>query len=99
MNSRTITNVTRHAIFDELIAKDFAWYGRLDETAFLNRIIDLASLPSTDVRSTYNTAEKDIWQHCTNNPGDWPDNNWVYHYSPLQLFACDDELFLKFLVE
>ena len=47
---QTVTPLTRRDIFDYLTMGTIAWHGRLDETAFLERIWDLGSLPSTDGR-------------------------------------------------
>ena len=71
------------------------WHGRLDETVFLNRLIDLSTLPSTDGR--FDDARGDIWQHRINN-SDW-DDDWVYDYAPLGLFTIGNDLFLKFLTD
>ena len=91
--SRAITEVTRRRILDELALSSMAWWGRLDEVAFLNRIFDLKSLPSTDHR--YSNAEGDIRQHRLNN-NDW-DDDWIFHDARLALDRGADEVLLRFL--
>jgi hypothetical protein len=60
--------------------------------AFLKRIWDLSSMPSTDDR--FRDATGDIWQHMVNN------SDWSYEHllqERLGLFSCDDKTFLRFL--
>jgi hypothetical protein len=90
-----ITNATRRDIADALIAGDIDWAGRLDESAFLSRLFDLASLPSTDRR--FPDAAGDIWQHRVNN-SDWQ-ADWVFYDSRFNLMGSEDEVFLRFLCE
>jgi hypothetical protein len=45
-----ITEVTRRAIFDAVLASRCDWSGRLNEQEFLNELFDLESLPSVDLR-------------------------------------------------
>jgi len=70
----TITQVTRRAIIDYLTL-GHQWSGALNEDDFLARLYDLDNMPSTDYRSEYDTAKKDIWKHRVLN-SDWPDD-WV----------------------
>lgn len=94
--SRTISEVTRRNILDELRARGTAWWGRLGETEFLSRIYDLDALPSEDSR--FDSARGDIWQHRVNNPDDWSDD-WVFGDSRFDLLRGPDETFLRFLCE
>lgn len=93
-----ITTVTRRHIADRLTVEKLWYHGRMNEADFLNRLYDLNSMPSTDYRSEYNTAYKDIRQHADMNPGDWqPD--WVFTDARFNLMHCDDESYLRFLTE
>ena len=91
----TISAKTQAAVLDELRAKETLWCGATNEVEFLNRIFDLASLPSFDSR--YETAEGDIWQHRINND-DWPPD-WIFGDSRFSLYTLDQETFLKFISE
>lgn len=91
----TIGSKTRAAILDELRARETIWFGGVNEVDFLNRIFDLASMPSSDSR--FETAEGDIWQHCISND-DWP-LDWIFGDSRFSLYELDQETFLKFIVE
>jgi len=101
--SRTISEVTRRNIFDELrVAIDcvlgpeyVVWHGRLDEIEFLKRIFDLDALPSKDPRMK--NAREDIWQHRYNN-NDWGDD-WVFFDERFNLLKGPDHIFLEFLCE
>lgn len=73
------------------------WSGRLPEDDFLGRIYDLKRMPSTDYRTEFNTAAKDIWKHRVMN-SDWPDD-WVFIDDRFDLLFGPDEPFLRFLVE
>lgn len=87
-----VTEITRAAILDQLLLAPRPFHGRMDLVAFLKRIWDLSSMPSTDVR--FNDAAGDIWQHMVNN------DDWTYEYllsGRLNLLACDDPTFLRFL--
>lgn len=90
-----ISQITRRDIIDAIIAEKINWAGRLEESEFLARIYDLASLPSTDHR--FDNAARDIWQHRINN-FDW-DDDWVFHDSRFNLLNGDDEMLLRFLCE
>ena len=60
--------------------------------AFLKRVWDLSSMPSTDDR--FQDAAGDIWQHMVNN------FDWSYDYllrDRLDLSQCDDKTFLRFI--
>jgi hypothetical protein len=92
----TITEVTRRAIVDYLSVGRH-WSGALPEDDFLGRLYDLKRMPSTDYRSEYDTAAKDIWKHCVMN-SDWPDD-WVFTDDRFDLLFGPDEPFLKFLAE
>ncbi len=87
-----ITEVTRRDIIDYLISREKPFSGRLGEVEFLERIWDLASMPSTDRR--FSDAHGDIWQHRINN-SDWDDHHLLCTY--LELLKCEDETFTKFL--
>jgi hypothetical protein len=93
-NENKITEITRRDIIDFLILRRMHFSGRLEITAFLNRIWDLSQMPSTDSR--FNTAEGDIWQHMVNN-NDWDDDYLLNTY--LELNTCEDKILLKFLEE
>lgn len=72
------------------------WAGALEDPQFLERIFDLASIPSTDSR--FQNAAGDIWQHRVSNPSDW-DDDWVFSDERFNLLRGDDESFLRFLCE
>jgi hypothetical protein len=91
----SIPRTVRKDIIDWLRVEGISWAGRLTDEAFLDRIVDLDTLPSTDPR--FKTARQDIWQHRVNNE-DW-ENDWVYGYAPLGLPKSPDDLFLGFLTE
>lgn len=90
-----ISELTRRDIVDAIIVENVRWWGRLDEIAFLSRIYDLQSIPSTDPR--FGDAARDIYQHRFNND-DW-ENDWVFHDDRFSLKNGDDEILLKFLCE
>lgn len=92
---RQISQVTRRDIFDYLRTESGAWWGRMDEIAFLSRLYDLEALPSTDSR--YKTASRDIFQHRVNNY-DWGDD-WVFHDPRFRLASGPDEVLLGFLAQ
>jgi hypothetical protein len=94
-NTNQISEVTRRDIFDFLSISNISIYGRLDEIDFLMRIFDLKNMPSTDGR--FSNAYGDIWQHRVNNY-DW-DNDWILSDLRLNLFRCDDNIFLNLLCE
>jgi hypothetical protein len=91
----TITAVTRRDIVDFLCREAIAWWGRLDEVEFLNRLWDVEEMPSTDSR--FPSAEGDIWQHRVSN-FDW-DDDWVYEDDRFGLMTGPDETFVAFLSE
>ena len=93
---QTVTPLTRRDIFDYLSIEPVSWHGRLEETAFLERIWNLSSLPSTDGR--FRDAAGDIWQHRVNNPWDWEDD-WVFTDARFDLMHGPDAKFLQFLCE
>lgn len=90
-----ISEITRRDIVDAIHVEKVIWCGRLEEPAFLSRLFDLSSLPSTDHR--FRDAADDIWQHRINNH-DW-DDDWVFYDSRFNLMNGDDETFLRFLCE
>ena len=90
-----ISSVTRRDIIDALGAENVAWNGRLEESEFLSRLFDLASLPSTDGR--FKDAAGDIWKHRVVN-SDW-NEDWVFYDHRFNLLNTDDEIFLRFLCE
>ena len=90
-----ITDITRRNLFDELATGGIRWNGRLDELEFLRPLFpDLDDLPSKDPR--FQTMVADVTKHCIEDPGDW-DRDWVFSDERLDLLACADEKFLKFL--
>jgi hypothetical protein len=90
-----LTQSTRRDVVDWLRVERTRWSGRLDQEAFLDRVVDLDSLPSTDSR--YDTARGDLRQHTLNND-DW-DADWVFSYEPLALVAGPPNRFVRFLEE
>jgi len=94
--ARTISEITRRDLFDHLSLGGTSWAGRLEETAFLERLWDLSAIPSTDRR--FPDAAGDIWQHRVNNPHDWPED-WVFTDSRFDLMHGSDDGLLAFLCE
>ncbi len=92
--AKTITEVTRRAIFDHLTA-GIDWAGRLKDDEFLSRLYDLTAMESDDSR--FPNAAGDIYQHRV-NWRDW-DNDWVFNDRRFNLMQCDDDEFLRFLCE
>lgn len=90
--SNRITEATRREILDSLVLDGKEFHGRLDLIAFLKRIWDLESMPSTDPR--FDSADGDIWQHMVRN-NDWEVSYLLYEY--LELPTASDEVFIKFL--
>ena len=91
-----ITDITRRAIAD-LFTLSHHWSGALSEDEFLGRLYDLDNMPSTDYRSEYNTAKKDIWKHRVLN-SDWSDG-WVFTDARFDLLHASDTEFVRFLCE
>jgi AbiJ N-terminal domain 3 len=60
-----ISRETRRNILDWLAVERTEWSGRLSEEAFLDRVVDLDTLPSTDSR--FSSARGDIRQHRSDN--------------------------------
>ena len=83
-------------MFDFITLEHIDWSGRLEETAFLERIWDLNDMRSTDSR--FNNGAGDIWQHRVNNPQDWEDD-WVFTDERFDLMHGSDEALLRFLCE
>ena len=96
MNNK-ITTLTRRNIADELTTSRLVYSGRLKEADFLSRLYDLSKMPSTDYRSEYNNAYKDILQHVDNN-SDW-EPDWIFTDSRFNLMHGDDDAYLRFLTE
>ena len=92
-DDRTITTITRRAIFLVLKENNFSWWGVSSEVDLLNRVFDLNTYPSTDSRLS--NAEKDIALH-RGTYFDWQDD-WVYDDDRLDLLNCADSTFLHFL--
>jgi hypothetical protein len=90
-----ITEITRRAIVDYIVAAGVAWSGRLQEDEFLARLYDLSAMPSTDRR--VRGADADIRQHRI-NWHDWSDD-WVFYDSRFNLLRGPDETFVAFLCE
>ena len=90
-----ISALTRRDIVDAMSIEKVDWSGRLEESAFLSRLFDLQTMPSTDGR--FKDAAGDIWQHRVNN-FDW-DEDWVFYDQRFGLMNGDDEVFLRFLCE
>jgi hypothetical protein len=93
--SNEISEVTRRAIIDFLVASSVGWAGRLTEDDFLARLYDLTSMASTDGR--FENAAGDIWKHRIMN-FDWGED-WVFYDSRFNLLRAPDENFLRFLCE
>lgn len=91
----SITQLTRRDLFDFLQVCEIPWHGRLEESAFLSRLYDLSTIPSTDNR--YKDAAGDIHQHRVNN-WDW-DEDWVFYDARFELQNGNDEILLNFLCE
>ena len=87
-----ITEVTRAQILDRILLSNRRFYGKMDLIAFLKRIWDLPSMPSTDRR--FSDAAGDIWQHCVRND-DWSDEELLC--GKLDLREAEDSKFAKFL--
>lgn len=88
-----LTEITRTALFDDIVFSPLHWSGRLDEPQFLERLYRLAELPSNDKR--FRDAAGDIYQHTVNND-DW-EKDWVFYDGRFGLDR-DDALF-KFLAQ
>ncbi len=93
---QTISEITRREIFDYITLEKIDWSGRLEETAFLERLWDLNDMRSTDSR--FKSAARDIWQHRVNNPYDWEDD-WLFTDDRFDLMHGSDETLLRFLCE
>lgn len=90
-----LSEVTRRAIVDFIVASETDWAGRLGEDDFLARLYDLTSMPSTDGR--FENAAGDIWKHRIIN-SDW-NADWVFYDSRFNLLWASDNDFLRFLCE
>lgn len=92
---RSISELTRRAIFDHVTLNRISWSGRFGDVEFLQRLYVLDELPSTDRRHA--TMHGDIAQHRIAND-DWPDD-WVFSDPRLDLLRCADDVLLRFLCE
>lgn len=93
--ARSITQVTRHRLFQQLAADNVEWWGDLDEITFLRRLYDLDSVPSA--YPNYPSVEGDIRRHRFNND-DW-DNRWIYDDDRFLLADGPDTALLRFVTE
>lgn len=91
--AKQISEITKRDL-REALAK-IKWWGRLEETAFLERLYPLDEMPSYDPR--HKTAEQDIFQHRMAND-DWPDD-WVFTDERFGMSSAEDEELLRFLTE
>lgn len=90
-----ISRKIRRNILDGLRIDEVNWSGKLDEVSFLERLYNLKSLPSNDIR--FDSAAGDIWQHRINNY-DW-DDFWIFEDPRFDLLNCPHEQFIEFLCE
>ena len=95
-NNNEITEITRRDICDEIRVRRIAWWGRLDELAFLSRVFpDISEYDSYDRR--FDNMADEIWQHrVINTDGPF---DWVFDDDRLKLLTCQDSVFLKFLCQ
>lgn len=84
----------RRAVFREFAELKTNFFGELSEVSFLDRLYNLAALPSTDPR--YATAREDIISHLEHN--DWPED-WLLDDPRFDLSASEDATFLRFVEE
>ena len=93
-----ISEISKRDIIDVLTEglynREFFYFGRLSETKFQNRIVNLNELSSNDSR--FNNMAEDIWQHTENND-DW-DIDWVFYDERLNLLH-NDNLFTNFIIQ
>jgi hypothetical protein len=89
-----VTKRVRRAVVSILQQEGVDWNGSLDPVEFLSPLFQLDKLPSTDSR--FKDAAGDIWQHCVNNPEDWP-ADWVFTDGRLNLLNGPDATFLAFV--
>lgn len=82
----------RDVLMEGIYKAEFYFYGTESETSFLERIVDLSHLPSTDSR--FENMIGDIWQHTVNND-DW-EADWIFTDDRLNL-KHNDQLFKEFL--
>lgn len=93
--SGDVPREARQNIIDGLKLDGVAWFGRLADVEFLQRLFDLRALPSQDSR--FENAAGDIWQHRVNND-DWADD-WIFEDSRFNLLNGPTDTFLRFLCE
>jgi hypothetical protein len=96
MHGPTITHLTRRDIFDQIVAVENAWFGRMPPSEFLARLYPIDAMPSHDAR--YRTAREDIVQHTENWKDDW-DLAWPLEDPRFDLLCCGDEQLLAFLCQ
>jgi hypothetical protein len=90
-----VSELRRRNIIDGLKIERIAWYGRVNDVEFLERLFDLKALPSFDSR--FDSAAGDVWQHRINNED--MDDDWVYEDRRLNLLRGPTAKFLGFLCE
>jgi len=89
-----LSETARRDIVGLLLNRGFTLSGRLGDLEFFGRLFDLPSLPSTDSRREFDSAEKDIHQHRVRNPDDWKDD-WWFTYPPFNLVRGPAPDFLR----
>lgn len=101
-----ITEITKRDIYELFrdgindigwpeFTQEYAYFGRLSEIEFLERLYDLSSLPSNDSR--YKDAKGDIIQHTVAN--DDYEDCWVFLDDRFGLTHGNDATFLRFICE
>ena len=88
-----VSRLTRRAVIRLLQDEGVVWHGAVDDVAFLDRVYDLAALPSGDHR--FKNAAGDIHQHRINN-FDWSDD-WIFTDARFDLLGGPDVTFLTFV--
>lgn len=88
-----ISESTRQDIIDYLLMSDHPFHGKMGIVLFLNRIWDLSSLPSTDIR--YSNMAGDTRTHMEVFD-DWTYQTLLYD-SRLNLLRGHDNIFIKFI--
>lgn len=92
--SKQITPITRKKIF-RLFSEGINWHGDLGEVEFLERLFLLEDYPSEESKNK--SLKDDIIRHRISFP-DW-DEMWILTDNRINLISCEDEIFLKFLVQ
>lgn len=88
-----LSEITRIALFDDIVTSPLHWSGRFEQPQFLGRMYRLSDLASTDRR--FKDAEGDIYQHTVNND-DW-EKDWIFYDGRFNL--REDEVLFRFLCE